>query len=79
MARARGFVLRAFLARSAQVARWVTGSETATRPDNIPGGVERHSLVRSHGSAPPRNLAGNPDSPQAVVFLTSLIDITVGG
>ena len=25
----------------------------------------------------PRNLAGNPDSPQAVVFLTSIIDIIV--
>ena len=26
----------------------------------------------------PRNLAGNPDSPQAVVFLTSIIDVIVG-
>ena len=26
---------------------------------------------------PTRNLAGNPDSPQAVVFLTSIIDIIV--
>ena len=26
----------------------------------------------------PRNLAGNPDSPQAVVFLTSIIDETAG-
>ena len=26
----------------------------------------------------PRNSDGNPDSPQAVVFLTSLIDVTVG-
>ena len=25
-----------------------------------------------------RNLAGNPDSPQAVVFLTSVVDVTVG-
>ncbi len=26
----------------------------------------------------PRSLAGNPDSPQAVVFLTSIINVTVG-
>ena len=26
----------------------------------------------------PRNSDGNPDYPQAVVFLTSLIDVTVG-
>ena len=26
----------------------------------------------------PRNLAGNPDSLQAVVFLTSIIDVIVG-
>ena len=25
-----------------------------------------------------RNVAGNPDSPQAVVFLTSIVDVTVG-
>ena len=25
-----------------------------------------------------RSLAGNPDSPQAVVFLTSIVDVTVG-
>ena len=27
---------------------------------------------------PPRNLAGNPDSPQAVVFLTSITDVMMG-
>ena len=27
---------------------------------------------------PARSLAGNPDSPQAVVFETSIIDVTVG-
>ena len=27
---------------------------------------------------PPRNSDGNPDSPQAVVFLTSVVDVTVG-
>ena len=26
----------------------------------------------------PRSLAGNPDSPQAIVFITSIIDIMVG-
>ena len=26
----------------------------------------------------PRNVAGNPDSPRAVVFLTSIIDVIVG-
>ena len=26
----------------------------------------------------PRNSDGNPDSPQAVVFLTSIVDVTVG-
>ena len=26
----------------------------------------------------PRNLAGNPDSPQVVVFLATIIDVTVG-
>ena len=37
---------------------------------SVPPGYRRQS--------PPRNLAGNPDSPQAVVFLTSIIDETVG-
>ena len=35
-----------------------------------------NALTRRRPSA--RNLAGNPDSPQAVVFLTSIIDETVG-
>ena len=26
----------------------------------------------------PRNLAGNPDSPQAVIFLTSITDVMMG-
>ena len=29
-------------------------------------------------SQPPRDVAGNPYSPQAVVFLTSIIDVIVG-
>ena len=29
-----------------------------------------------HGHA--RNLAGNPDSPQAVIFLASITDVTMG-
>ena len=38
------------------------------------------ALRRTHlmGRMEPRNLAGNPDSPQAVVFLTSIIDVIVG-
>ena len=28
--------------------------------------------------SPPRNLAGNPDSPQAVIFLTSITDVMMG-
>ena len=28
--------------------------------------------------SPPRNLAGNPDSPQAVIFLASITDVTMG-
>ena len=35
------------------------------------------SLVPDHDGQP-RSLAGNPDSPQAVVFLTSIIDEIVG-
>ena len=27
---------------------------------------------------PSRNLAGNPDSPQAVIFLTSITDVMMG-
>ena len=33
---------------------------------------------RHTGHATPRNSDGNPDSPQAVVFLTSVVDVTVG-
>ncbi len=29
-------------------------------------------------SVRPRNSDGNPDSPQAIVFLTSIVDVTVG-
>ena len=37
---------------------------------SVPPGYRRQS--------PPRSLAGNPDSAQAVVFLTSIIDEIVG-
>ena len=30
------------------------------------------------GKSHPRSLAGNPDSPQAAVFLTSIGDVIVG-
>ena len=35
----------------------------------------REALARG---VSPRNSDGNPDSPQAVVFLTSIVDVTVG-
>ena len=34
--------------------------------------------VTDHQHPAPRNSDGNPDYPQAVVFLTSIIDVTVG-
>ena len=34
--------------------------------------------IRLNDMGWPRNSDGNPDSPQAVVFLTSIIDVTVG-
>ena len=36
------------------------------------------SVVPCCDRAPPRKVAGNPDSPKAVVFLTSIIDLTLG-
>ena len=30
------------------------------------------------GFVTPRNLAGNPDSPQAVIFLASITDVMMG-
>ena len=36
------------------------------------------SRQRRAGGAPPRNLAGNPDSPQAAIFLTSITDVMMG-
>ena len=36
--------------------------------------AKRLDVLRSQNQLTPRSLAGNPDSPQAVVFLTSIID-----
>ena len=38
----------------------------------------RATAATAAASAWPRNVAGNPDSPQAIVFLTSIVDVTVG-
>ena len=43
-----------------------------------PGILGHPSLNCRCNTSGARNLAGNPDSPQAVVFLTSIIDETVG-
>ena len=43
--------------------------------------VKRHESQHCRGPvdrADPRNLAGNPDSPQAVIFLTSITDVMMG-
>ena len=34
--------------------------------------------MRLHTFTKPRNLAGNPDSPQAVIFLASITDVMMG-
>ena len=43
--------------------------------DNCIGDSPFGTIVSWRG---PRNVAGNPDSPQAIVFLTSIVDVTVG-
>ena len=49
----------------------VFGGETLTGTDiAVAGGLAQ--------VGDPRNSDGNPDSPQTVVFLTSIIDVTVG-
>ena len=50
-----------------------SGSESC-RPRR---GIHRPQRPRRHGPGP-RNLAGNPDSPQAVIFLTSIRDVIMG-
>ena len=51
--------------------------ETCTNQSNVSASITPvfANELRIH---PTRTLAGNPDSPQAVVFLASLIDIAVG-
>ena len=37
------------------------------------------AIPEEHGlTLPPRNSDGNPDSPQVVVFLATIVDVTVG-
>ena len=40
--------------------------------------IEFKTNIVRNGIPIPRNLAGNPDSPQAVVFLTSITDVMMG-
>ena len=50
----------------------LTALSAALRTSVIPLGPFRFSRVSSPWT---RNLAGNPDSPQTVVFITSIIDV----
>ena len=43
-------------------------------PTRYPACAGDHQL----GFCYPRNLAGNPDSPQAVIFLASITDVMMG-
>ena len=40
--------------------------------------AEYKAYRRRHGEKAARNLAGNPDSPQAVIFLASITDVMMG-
>ena len=42
---------------------------------DLPNGERPRERLREYGS---RNSDGNSNSPQAVVFLTSVVDVTVG-
>ena len=55
---------------------WAPGVE----PRSVHGGYQAMNpkAWRAALLTTPRNVAGNPDSPQAVVFLTSIIDVTMG-
>ena len=53
-----------------------TGATTIVIGNHYPDIVPTNKVERSNNDA--RNLAGNPDSPQTVVFITSIID-EIGG
>ena len=53
------------------------GGELVDYASWSPDGSEIAVVYETPNGAP-RNSDGNPDSPQAVVFLTSIIDVTVG-
>ena len=73
-------ISRLRLAGRGESLNWVNGWRYSQKDGLLPG-------LRSHlpgfdplslGLSSPRNSDGNPDSPQAAVFLTSIIDVTVG-
>ena len=59
---------------AAELAHHFAQAEAMTGADKL----VRYSLLAGERALAARSLAGNPDSPQAVVFLTSIIDEIVG-
>ena len=52
-----------------------TGRTSSNTPSANDGRSSSHSRTTARG---PRNSDGNPDSPQVVVFLATIVDVTVG-
>ena len=56
--------------------RWLDSAQIARRA--LARKIQERWPEPKENSGGPRNSDGNPDSPQAVVFLTSIVDVTVG-
>ena len=59
---------------------WATAASASEENSNRtrPLSSASDTAIRHRAPEQPRNSDGNPDSPQAVVFLMSIIDVRVG-